>query len=175
MVRVFISVELGEETKQEIKDIQKQIEDSNLLFGKMSEPESIHLTLKFLGEIEEKKLEEVKKLLKEIKFKKFEAKLGKFGLFSDRILWIQLDGEEIMGLQKEVDEKLKELFKPEPRFMAHITIARVKNIRVKTKLLDFLKRIKMNNKISVEEFFLKKSTLTPQGAVYETLEKYELR
>lgn len=174
MVRAFISVELREEIKQEIKNIQKQIENSSLLFGKMTEPENMHLTLKFLGEIEEEKIEEVKKLLKEIKFKKFEAKFGKLGMFSDRILWIQLGGEEIMKLQKEVDEKLKELFKPETRFMAHITIARVKNIRVKIKLVEFLKRIKMNNdKISVEEFFLKKSNLTEKGPIYENIEIYK--
>ena len=92
----------------------------------------MHLTLKFLGEIDKEKVEEVKKKLRELKMQSFEAELGEVGIFSKRfikIIWIKLENTE--KLQKEIDEKLKEIFELEERFMSHITIARVKNVRNK--------------------------------------------
>ena len=72
-----------------------------------------------------------------------------------------------------VDEKLSSLFEPEKRFMSHLTIARVKSVKDKKKFLDNLNNIEIP-KISfvVDKFKLKKSILTPECPVYETLEEY---
>jgi len=180
-IRTFIALDLPREAMKYVEELQKQIEKKNLFTGKFTETENLHLTLKFLGEIEEEKVEEVKKRLREVKMQSFEARLGEIGIFSSkyssyvRVIWIKLDGKGIFGLQKEIDERLKEIFQPEKRFMSHITLARVKHVKNKKELIDYIKNLKTKDiKFKVDKFFLKKSTLQEQGPVYEDLEEYEL-
>lgn len=177
-MRVFIAIELSEEAKDEIVRIQKELKKQNLFEGKLTEKENLHLTLKFLGEIDEESIEEVKKRLAKIKSPVFKAALGGAGVFSEefaRIIWVKLEGK-VIELQKEIDNALKELFKPEFRFMSHLTIARVKNVKDKRKLLDYLESVKINKmEFPVSEFVLKKSELTEKGPIYTDIERYELQ
>lgn len=176
-MRCFIALDLPREAIDIIKGIQKLIEKQNLFNGKFTEPENLHLTLKFLGEISREKIEEIKEKLKEIQFNSFEAGLGGVGIFSKKfvkIIWIKLNGRQIFDLQKQIDEKLKGLFQPEFRFMGHITIVRVKNVGDKKALLDYIKNIKTKKiKFKVDRFFLKKSELFAEGPVYEDIMEYK--
>jgi 2'-5' RNA ligase len=177
-MRTFISINLSEEAISEIKRIQKELEEKNLFVGKFTEEENLHLTLKFLGEIDEKKIEEIRRRLGKVKVKEFKAKLGEIGVFSEefiRIIWIKLDGEGIFELQKQIDETLNGLFDKEFRFMGHITIARVKNIRNKKEFFEFLKGLNAKNVESeVKTFELMKSELFPQGPRYSVVEEFIL-
>ena len=172
MMRTFISLDMPEKVKGEIRKIQEQLPE---FFGKKTELENLHLTLKFLGEIDEQKIKLVKEKLKEIKFNKFEAEIDLIGVFSEkfvRIVWLHLKGAE--ELQKKIDGKLKGLFEPEKRFMSHLTIARIKSVRDKELFLEKLEEIKfLEIKFNVDCFKLKKSTLTKEKAVYEVLEEYK--
>ena len=143
-IRCFVAIDLPREAINQIEEIQKKIKKQNLFTGKFTESENLHLTLKFLGEIEKEKIEEVKKKLKEIESPVFEANLGEAGIFSKefiKIIWVKLNGKGIFELQKKIDEDLKELFIPEKRFMSHITIARVKNVKDRKALIDYIKNI----------------------------------
>ena len=173
-MRTFIAIDLPEEIKKEVKKIQDNLPEFS---GKKAELENLHLTLKFLGEIDDDKVEEVKEKLGKIKLEKFPAIIDRIGVFSDKfvkIIWLHMDGFE--KLQKEIDSKLKGLFEPEKRFMSHLTIARVKSIKDKKEFLEKLKRIKIPTmKFIVSNFKLKKSTLTPQAPIYEDIEIYALK
>jgi 2'-5' RNA ligase len=176
-MRCFVALDLEDDFIKEISNIQNRIKKRNLFLGKFTESENLHLTLKFLGEIDDIKIEEVKKRLEEIKLWGFEASLGEIGVFSKsfpKIIWIKLNGAGIWDLQKQIDSKLKDLFEVEERFMSHITIARIKKVGDKKELLNYLKSIKPK-KISfkVKEFSLKKSDLFPEGPRYGDLENYE--
>jgi len=107
MPRLFISLDMPEEIINEISKIQKHIFQRNFIVGSFTKKENLHLTLKFLGEVPEDKVEEIKNNLSKIKFKKFKVHLGELGFFGDRIFWVELLGDEIFKLQKEVDDKLK--------------------------------------------------------------------
>ena len=172
-MRCFIALDISGQAKDEIERIQKQIPE---FLGKLTERENLHLTFKFLGEISDEKFEEAKKNLKKIKFKSFDAKLGFLGVFSEdavRIVWIWL--ENCDELQKEIDEKLKDVFPKEKRFMSHLTIARVKNVEHKERFLKQLRNIRVNPiTFKVRGFSLKQSTLTKDGPVYEDLVKVKL-
>jgi len=171
--RTFIAIEIPEKIKKEILKIQEQLPDFG---GKLTEQENFHITLKFLGEIDEFRMEKVKKRLKEIKFKTFETHLNKIGFFdnSDRgVIWIKIPNCE--ELQKEIDEKLDGLFEKEERFMGHLTIARTKYVEDKKKFLEELGKIKISPlKFHVKEFILKESIPKEQKHVYKNLEKYKL-
>ena len=179
-IRCFISIDIPENVCEEIKQIQESLPDFR---GKKTEQENLHLTLKFLGEIEDSKVEEVKNKLREINFSKFETDVDKIEVFDNRksgkysrkiIVWLRLTNCE--RLQKEIDEVLSEIgFRMERRFMGHLTIARVKKVRDKKEFLESLNKIKIPKiKFAVESFRLKKSTLTREGPVYDTIEEYML-
>ena len=70
-MRIFISVEFPEEIKKELMLIQKEIDKLGLIRGKFTEPENIHLTLKFLGEISDSELRAVKDKLSNLDFSNF--------------------------------------------------------------------------------------------------------
>jgi len=172
-MRTFISIDLPKNIQKEIKKIQEQLPEFK---GKFTEEENLHLTLKFLGEIDEEKLENVKEKLNKISFNRFNAEINSIGVFSEnyvRIVWLKISNCE--KLQKEIDLVLEDLFKKEERFMGHLTIARVKSLKDKKVFLEKLRKIKIPLLVfQVKEFNLKKSILTKKRAFYEILETYRL-
>jgi len=82
-IRCFIAINLPKEVIHEIEKAQKEIEEKRIIYGKFTEAKNLHLTLKFLGEISEEKIEEVKKRLMSIKQKKFESKINSLGFFDN--------------------------------------------------------------------------------------------
>lgn len=173
-MRCFIALEIPEKIREKLFEVANFLYNKKLFFGKTTEKENIHLTLKFLGDISESQAELIKEKLREIKIKKFDALLGNFGVFNEsfvRIIWAHLVGCE--ELQKEIDEKLAFLFSKEKRFMGHVTIARVKSCDGE-KLFKELRKIKFNEAFFVEKFVLMSSELTSSGPVYKKIEEYWL-
>ncbi len=176
LTRCFVSLELPNYIKDISEQIQDEIRKRNLVDAKYTERNNLHLTLKFLGEINESVLKEVSASLKEIKFSSFDVFLGEAGVFSEndiRIIWLSLKGEGLLKLQTAVDDALKEMFVKEERFMAHITIARVKKTLKKKELLEYLNSLELDEKEhEIKKFYLKKSILTKRGPMYEAVEIY---
>ena len=176
LTRCFIALELSREAIIEIEEVQNIIRKKGFFYGKFTEGENLHLTLKFLGEIGADKVEEVKKRLEKIKFTSFEVSLAELGTFINRynsILWIKLNGKGIWDLQKEIDGVFEGVFVKEERFMSHITLARMKKITDKKDLLDYIKNLKQRKiKFVVKDFCFKKSELKPSGPVYTDITRY---
>jgi len=169
-MRTFIAIDLPEKIKKEIVKIQEQLPEFK---GKITEKENLHLTLKFLGEVNEERLEEVKRKLKGIKLKQFETEIKDIGMFSERIIWLKMTN--CNELQKEIDERLNYLFEEEKRFMGHLTIARVKELEDRKKFMIELRKMKIPEmKFTVKNFYLKKSKLGRPGPVYEDIKVYNL-
>jgi 2'-5' RNA ligase len=175
--RAFIAIEFSDEVIKEVARIQELV--SKVKFtGKLTELENLHLTLKFLGGINEEKLEMAKKALGKIEFGAMKLKLGKIGTFSVRgrpsIVWIKVEGKAIYDLQKAIDEVLALDFKPEERFMGHLTIARIKYVKDKKGFLEHIENIRAKPiEFECKEFKLKKSELKPLGPVYSDIEVYK--
>ena len=177
--RSFICFEMPSDVLKEIASIQEQLNKKLKFIGKTTELENIHLTLKFLGEINQETLEKTKKALSSINFSKSEAKLGRIEFFTykkqPKIIWIKIISQ-ISKLQKQIDSSLIDLFPKEERFMAHVTIARIKYIENINSAIEYIKHIKIRNlNFEISEFILKKSTLEPLQPEYKTIETYKLK
>lgn len=173
-MRLFIAIEIPEDIKEYLIGVQEKISNELAKVKWVSKPQ-MHLTLKFLGEVQPNTAEELKKELKKIKFEHFSVNLDSIGVFPGedyiRVVWVGLKPEEkIIELQNDIDENLKNLFKKEKNFKPHITLGRIKFIegKNKTKFIETTKNIKVEGKkIVIADFRLIKSTLTPNGPVYE--------
>lgn len=179
-MRTFIAIELPEEIKSEIFHNFEKLEETGLV-GRFTEKNQIHLTLKFIGDISEEKIEEIKEKLSGINSKKFNAKLGEVGFFPDKdhikVVWIGLISEEISKLHKLIDENLNELGiqKEDKEFTSHITIARVEKIKNKSLFMEKLKSIHVKKlEFSVKDFSFMKSEFKGKGHIYKTLMKFPL-
>jgi len=176
-MRAFIAIEMPEEVKKVFLEAQSKFDKDK---AKLKITRDFHLTLKFLGEVDENKVEEIKKKLSEIKFDSFETSLTDIGVFPGedyiRVIWIGLDDSKgkIKKLQQEIDEKLQKLgFKKDERFHPHVTLARVKFVEDKENFIKNLKEIKIKKEtFQITELKLIKSTLTPEGPVYEDLASF---
>lgn len=176
--RCFIAINHPDIVVKEILRIQSLIKEKDIFSGKFTERENLHLTLKFLGEIDEIKIEEVKEKLKEVKFNAFKCSIEKLGIFSKkevRIILIKIEGG-VYDLQKEIDKNLISIFNEENRFMGHITIARVSKINDRKRFFEALNKIKLKNmNFEVKEFSLIESELRKDGPIYKEIEKYRLK
>lgn len=177
-MRCFIAVNLPGEVKEKIGEATKNLEDRGM---KKVASENLHLTLKFLGEVNEKRVEEVKKKLREIKFEKFLVSFRGVGCFPNRdfikVVWLGVEEgrKNLIDLQKVIDEKLSEIgFKKERKFEPHLTVARVKFLRDKGKFVEELNKIRFEEQFEVESFELMESVLQKEGPTYKKVESFRL-
>lgn len=175
-MRAFLAIEISGKVSGEILRIREILENGGLFKGRFVEPQNMHLTLKFFGDILDKEAGMIHDVLEGISFPKFNCKLGGLGFFGDRILWIDLnDDGSIKRLHDLIDEKLGDFFGIDERFHNHVTIARIKSIKDRERLREAIKRINVNNiEFSVDEYKLKKSELTSGGPIYEDIYSFRL-
>ena len=171
-MRAFIAVEVESE---KLKEIQKQFEITGVKLTN-----HFHITLKFFKEISDEAIEEVKRRLNDVKFDSFDLEINGLGTYPGgnyvRVIWVSVKSAEIYELQKEIDNKLADLFPRDTKFSSHITLGRVKFVTDKQLLLDRIKSTRVEpDKFKVKEFKLVKSVLEEEGPVYEDLAKFELR
>jgi 2'-5' RNA ligase len=172
-MRLFIAVDL--ENEDYFRGIQKQLDKE---LSDLTLTKTYHLTLKFLGEVDDSLVPKIKEALEKVSFEHFSVKTTKIGVFPNanfvRVIWIGLEPEDkIIKLKNKMDDALKELFKSEKDFTAHVTLARIKFIKDKIKFSEDLKKLRFESKeFHVKNIKLIKSTLMPDGPTYETLSEF---
>ena len=180
--RGFIAIDIGAFPK--LMELGNEITNTGANI-KLVEPENIHITLKFLGDTEEIKLDEIENIIKNAvnNISPFKIQLHGTGIFPNtsyiKVIWIGIkQGEQIGIIADKIDEQLTKLaFEREKRrFSPHLTIARVKTAKNKEKLTQIVEKyrdIEFTN-IKVENIRLKKSELTPKGPIYTTLREIKI-
>jgi len=182
-IRSFIAIDIEDpEVISKILSIQEEICSSSAKL-KPVERENLHLTLKFLGEVEESKLGHVMNIMDDIlkKFPQFRMKLKGVGAFPTinrpNVVWIGAEEgrEAFVRVASELDRALSKMgFQREKGIEPHLTIARVKGpIGNLPEIIRKLSDIEIGY-IDVREVKLKKSTLTPKGPIYEDMHVVKL-
>lgn len=185
MLRTFIAVNLPDEVRDRIGEFQKILQE-NRGPVKWVRPEGVHITLKFLGNVEVPRISEISQVLEIIlrKYAPFSITVGGVGCFPHpnrpNVLWIGIhEGKEVLiNMAKEIDGALDRLgFPKETRpFSPHVTIGRVgKGGKAQPVVERMFQKGFAPHSFSVQCVDLMKSQLTPQGAMYSCLQTFKLQ
>jgi len=184
MIRTFIAISVPERVKNNIEELQRQLKRGGGHL-KWIRTESIHLTLKFLGDVEESKIDTIADSVhKAVSSQQpFIISVSGTGAFPNikrpRVLWAGIDeGKEILtSLATGIDRACTALgFKPEKRkFSAHLTIGRVKSSKNIQNTLNTMNSTDFEGgSFRAEEIQIIKSELRPEGAKYTPLHTIKL-
>jgi len=191
--RLFIALELPEDEKEKLHSLTHNLikTGSEKAFSSTSgaseaqrfrikgtAKDQLHLTLRFLGSVEKKKIEAVAKSLQKVNFVPFNLHLSGWGIFSRRresILWAGLKASEALNcLKKTIDEALAECGFPLPtgRYSPHISLLRSKGPGRIPDQVSGDGGPAIEGCFKVSEFTLFKSDLWPEGARHKALSRY---
>ncbi len=178
-MRVFLAFDIPDDIKTQIHDIIKE-KGKQIQGVKWVERENLHITCKFLGEINNHQLEELKRSLNESfnKNERIKINLKGFGAFPNfkrpRVLWIGVDGEKekLISVWEKIEDitrKLK-IGESEKDYIPHLTLGRVKvPIAVNSDFISYTSR-----EIIISSIVIYQSTLTPRGPIYTNIGEIKL-
>ncbi|MEM1944968.1 MAG: RNA 2',3'-cyclic phosphodiesterase [Nitrososphaerota archaeon] len=177
-MRVFIAVDINDSMIISfITKIQKELSATRSSDLRPVAPENLHITLKFLGDIDDKMVDAVVESIGGVEFTKFKIKLRGLGYFPGggrvNVIWagVKEGSDQLRGLHSLVEDNLSHLGFRRDAFSPHLTIARVKSVRDKRSLLAAISG-HSDTEIGeqwVDSLTVKKSTLLPSGPEYTNL------
>jgi len=144
-----------------------------------------HLTLKFLGKVDIRRIEEISKVVETsmLNIEKQEFQVGELGIFGSkyhpRVLWLSVSNQDkIMQLHKEIVAALNTVgfYDDGQNFVPHISIARIKKLGDKDFFQSILNKSDKNlvNKQTLNEVILYESILGDKGAEYNVIDRFEI-
>ncbi|MEJ2033667.1 MAG: RNA 2',3'-cyclic phosphodiesterase [Deltaproteobacteria bacterium] len=178
MYRLFVAIDLPGEIKEKLGAMGFGIPGA-----KWVEPEQLHLTLRFIGEVDGGVFADIREALEGVQGEPFAMRLKGFGHFpprkQPRVLWVGVEAnEDLVRLRNRVEKAMVRVgLEPEHRkFSPHITLARLKETPLK-KLTNFFagNALYVSSSFEVTEFYLYSSRLSPKGAIHTREETYLLR
>jgi 2'-5' RNA ligase len=185
LIRSFLAIELPKPILRKIEEVQGDLRSTHAEVRWIN-PEKIHLTLKFFGNIEESRIESIFKSIEEpirstLPFSLKVRGVGAFpNLKNPRVIWMGLvEGREVLiSFQEQMEIQLKKIgFQPEDRpFHPHLTLGRMKSSRGKEELVRGMEKHKEEEfgDFQVERVVLFKSDLRPTGPIYTLLKEMKL-
>ena len=188
-IRAFVAIELPEQVRSVLNQLQNNLRRSKAASVKWAGPEGIHLTLKFLGNVDASEMPKLKEALSGAVggIAPFKLELSNPGAFPNihapRVVWVGVGGEmeTLQTLHNNVERELAPLgFSPEERsFSPHLTLGRMREGSTaddRRCLGGAVASLKVGEKPTFEvgALSLMRSTLTPRGAIYSCLASFVL-
>lgn len=182
-IRAFLAVDVDTNLLNKIEDVQNILEAAESPV-KFVEPQNLHLTLKFFGDVNEDKLNEISNIIsqKVENFDPFDLIIEGVGVFPSlryiRVIWLGTKNvDSFSNIQKELDDEFIKLgFDKERSYIPHLTIGRLKGSTNKEVLVEKIEELKdlEIGAMAVNKLILKKSELTPAGPIYTDLMVFDL-
>jgi len=189
-IRAFIAIELPDPVKDSLSSLEDGLRPAEHPYVKWVNPQGIHLTLKFLGNIA---TDQVPRIIEAITsasqgLSPLKLQIGGLGAFPNlqrpRVIWVAVTGEvdPLIALQRDIDQALVPLgFAIEKRpFSPHLTLGRLRE-RASPGERNSIGKLVMATEseggpsMEVNQISLMRSTLTPSGAIYNRLASIELK
>jgi 2'-5' RNA ligase len=188
MIRAFIAIDIPDDVRDAIAEAQARLKRANLgIKVSWAKIENVHLTLQFLGYVEEPVVPKISEALAVVagRHGPFDLRVRGAGAFPGenrpRVLWVGCDDAEgkLKALAHAVQGTMQQFgFEPEHReFSAHLTLGRIKFPRpddALTRALDSIKDTDFGT-MHVDAIHLFQSQLHPEGSIYTKLSSHELK
>ena len=179
-MRLFVAIEIVPEIREKLVGFVEKLRKS-LGNARWANPEGLHITLKFLGNLADEKRTAIENALAQVEASRFAISVRRVGVFpnsrSPRVLWAGIEsGPELIALAEKVETSMLPLgFTREKReFAPHVTLARFNDTR----------KVNLNSALAVPdvsfgtmtatEFHLYESKLSPKGSLYTQLANFTL-
>jgi 2'-5' RNA ligase len=196
-MRLFVGLDLTPEIRERITRFMDKMR-GKAPDAKWVSPESLHVTLKFIGEQPRERVEEIERALATIQAAPFQINFRACGFFpaatrSARVFWIGVEaGEQLRELAQKVDEVIAEFgVERENDYTPHLTLARARPEAAREDASSGLKRVRKGQfeelqsalvklaqpefgTMAAREFFLYESKLSPKGARYDKIARFAL-
>lgn len=181
-VRAFLAFDIeNPEVKKNLINAQKLVAQTGADV-KLVEPENIHMTIRFLGDITLSVADKVFEEMKKVQFAPFSVQISGIGVFPSlsypRVVWVGISegAQQLTNIFNQLESRLQSLgFAPDPKgFSPHLTIARVRSATNKMELAELVKKNAEYpfGTVQAQCMRLKKSDLTPRGPIYSTLKEH---
>ena len=178
-IRSFVAVDLDDaEIRNRISSAQQDLERTGASL-KIVQPDIMHLTLRFLGEIPQPTVQRVIEAMGELRYQPFEVEFSGVGVFPNirriSVVWVGVTRgqEKLVDIFHQLEPKLRQIGLPPDSkgFSPHMTVARVRSGANKDALAQCVESMRETQfgKMPVRAVRLKKSTLTPRGPIYTTI------
>lgn len=175
-----MAIELPEEIKEKISQKSEELGRNGL---RRTSKDKLHITLKFIKEVNEQETQRICKQLEQIKRTRFSLRIAGFGAFPDtkrvRVIWIGLENNnELQTLVQDIENSIVEKeSQKEEKFVPHITIARTRTNQQNKKIMEFLNKNKNEffGEFEVKEFVLMESIPRIDRYEYREIQKFQLR
>ena len=174
MLRLFVGIGLPPELKLRISLICAGVPEARWV-----DPGNFHLTLRFIGEVDEGLASDIDAVLARIEQPRFDVTLAGLGQFGTRMIWVGVErNPPLVQLQAKIESALQRLGLPPEgrRFTPHVSLARLKpplGPRLQTFLAEHA--LFRAPAFEVREFALVASYLSKSGSIYEDQAEYPLR
>jgi len=181
MIRSFIAFDINNPS---VLQKFKEVQDTLLKTGadlRLVEPQNIHITLRFLGDILTSRVDEIHEGMKRVNFSAFDCEVRGLGVFPNlnyaRVVWagMKKGSDELKDVANQLEAQLRLLgFRADARgFSPHLTLARVRTGRNKAELSRGVQELVDYDFgiVKADCLKLKKSVLTPKGPIYSTLQE----
>lgn len=182
-IRAFLAIDLDDELKPKINKIIREFKKTDAKI-KYVDLMNLHLTLKFFGDIDTEGLNLLEKAIRNVvsEFEPFDIKIKSCGAFPNKnrikVIWVGIEDDSIIkDLHDRLDKEFTKLgFDKDRKFSSHLTIGRMRSAKNKDDVKDCIESFEDADvgSMTVERIVLKKSTLTPQGPIYEDLIEFDL-
>lgn len=182
MPKLFVAIRVSDEYEARLNSMVETFRSRLRSKINWTKPDHWHVTLKFLGKVEEEKIDEIRDALRLIEFLDFPMRVGALectpNVCGPRVLWLNIEegADTCIELAKAVEEVLLAFdFKVDTRFKPHLTLGRVKQVECGDDFGALCSGfLPVWPVLQVESFCLYKSEQTSEGHVYTILEDFPL-
>ncbi len=188
-MRCFIAIDIPNEIRAGLADLEKDLAgrvDIRRGDVKWVEPEGMHLTLKFLGEVPDNQVIDVCRVVEAVasRHEAFDfavKEVGSFGGRSVRVLWVGagLDCPELLKLQQDLEDEFELAGWPKEgrQFSGHLTLCRIRNVKAGEKLGEAAKQYGACDLgvVRAAAVCVYESQLKPEGPIYTRMGRYALQ
>jgi RNA 2',3'-cyclic 3'-phosphodiesterase len=177
-MRLFVALNLPKEVKDNLFELKGKIPGKLAKINWISK-KNLHVTLKFIGEVNEGEKNLIVEKLKNVKFKPLKLSLSKLGFFlfngKPKVIRFNFkDRKSIAELQQRIDGELLDVTSRDQKFVPHLTLGRIKNIKKEKEFFSKVDEFKFfKDEFIVNSFCLVQSKLTKDGPKYYVVEEFK--